>query len=351
VSIRALKLGLLECGLTFALATVCGANQAPKILVTSFHDAQAGTDLQIAPAGQGLEAQLAAHIDSAAAGRAIAVLDADRHQEAILEANDIRQLAGDAGAAFVLVGEWRPAEGSSDRPHDFEAALELRSGHSGATEHRYRLAWDSTAGEAADVAMGRVAQEMLQDLEPSMEAMRMAQVDQDGAARSAPETKETKQNAKPRDRGKRTDFLTVTRDQPIEINAEQLELLTEGNSKHLIFSDEVLVVQGKMRLSAGELEAFYPDGASQPSRLHARKNVEVIEGNLEVHCLEVTYLRDEGLVICKGDALLVQGCDELRGEEIVFDLEEERIKISGAASVVLHLDRDDPDDCSSEETG
>jgi lipopolysaccharide export system protein LptA len=152
-------------------------------------------------------------------------------------------------------------------------------------------------------------------------------------------------------RGKRTDFLTVKRDQPIEINSEELELLTEGDAKRLIFNHEVLVAQGEMLLSAGYLEAFYPDGASQPAKLIASRNVRLTDGNLEVRCFEVIYLRDDGLVICRGDALLIQGCDEVRGEEIVFYLDEERVEINGAASVVLRLDQDDPTDCEPGGTG
>ena len=62
--------------------------------------------------------------------------------------------------------------------------------------------------------------------------------------------------------------MSVARDQPIQINAEQLELLAEGDTKHLVFSDSVEVIQGEMRLFAGHLEAFYPEGASAATGVH-----------------------------------------------------------------------------------
>ncbi len=343
------RVAWIGLGLTIGLAGLCGADETPKILVTPFHGARAATALR-AP---NLEARLAARIETVAGGRARAVLDASGNSNARLEANELRTLAAAAGAAYVLVGEWLPAESSADAARVLEAAVELRSGHSGATEHRYRLSWDSSAGAAGadsmeELEVERVARAMLQDLqifpEPAGPAPVAAPADaaqlsnQDATQNTA--TKDSEKEG-----GKRTDFLTLSRDQPIEISSDELELLAEGDTKHLIFSDHVLVVQGEMRLFAGYLEAFYPDGASQPDRLRARQNVRMSEGDLEVRCREVTYLRDEGLVICRGDALLVQGCDEVRGQEIVFHLDQERVKVTGAASVVLRLDQDDPSNC------
>lgn len=349
--VSASRVAWIGLGLTIGLAAVCGADETPKILVTPFHDARGATALR-AP---NLEARLAARLETVAGGRAQAVLDASGKSDARLEANEIRALAAAAGAAYVLVGEWLPAESSADRPRVLEAAVELRSGHSGATEHRYRLSWDSSpraagADSMEELEVERVARAMLRDLrlfpEPAGPAPVSAPAD---VARLSNQdaTQNTAQNKSQKQGGKRTDFLTLSRDQPIEISSDELELLAEGDTKHLIFSDNVLVVQGEMRLLAGYLEAFYPGGASQPNRLKARHNVRMSEGDLEVHCREATYLRDEGLVICRGDALLVQGCDEVRGQEIVFYLDQERVKVKGAASVVLRLDQDDPSNCGS----
>jgi lipopolysaccharide export system protein LptA len=342
LSVSVSKLALFGFGLTLHLAAVCGAGETPKILVASFQ----GVPSASAPQLPNFEARFAAQFEIVAEGRAKALVDANGRSDASLEANDIRLLAGDADATFVLVGEWRPAKASTDGARDLEIALELRSGHSGATEHRYRLVWDSSSQGAEAAEMERVAQAMLQDLQLSPEPAGGAQVAASGDVLDSP----TQKNGN-HERGKRTDFLTVKRDQPIQINSEQLELLTEGDAKRLIFSDEVQVVQGEMQLFAGHLEAFYPEGASQPEKLKASQNVRMIEGDLEVHCLEATYLRDEGLVICRGNALLVQGCDEVRGKEIVFHLDEERVKINGAASVVLHLEQDDAPACDSGDEG
>lgn len=156
---------------------------------------------------------------------------------------------------------------------------------------------------------------------------------------------ETSQLSSPTTLGSGANFLKISREEPIEIVSDELEVVAVGNARKFTFTDRVHVVQGDMELFAGHLEAIYPEGASQPERLDARRNVRLIEGDLEVRCHEVTYLREERLVICRGDALLLQGCDEVRGEQIEFYLDQERVKVLGAASVLLRFEQEVDSDC------
>ena len=48
-------------------------------------------------------------------------------------------------------------------------------------------------------------------------------------------------------------------------------------------------------------------------------------------------------VLCRGRAELTQGCETVRGSEIQFDLVEERVRVIGAASVVLQAGGDGAD--------
>ena len=47
----------------------------------------------------------------------------------------------------------------------------------------------------------------------------------------------------------------------------------------------------------------------------------------------------------RGRAEVLQGCDRVRGEEIEFDLERERIRVTGAASVVINSGDGDAGGC------
>ena len=281
------------------------------------------------------ESQFASRLEAAAPGRVAARLSTASPRQVPLEARDVRDLGATESASYVVVGAWLPESGANADPTR-EALIELRSAHSGATHSRYRFvaSGDPAGGDARDAEVDRIAIAMVHDLGAEPETETLASVATPGPASSSePSTR------------KRNDFLSVDGDEPIEINSQELELIAEGPVKHLIFTSSVEVVQGDMKLFAGRLEAIYPDGASQPDRLDARQNVRVLDGNVEVRCIEATYLRKEEIVICKGDALLLQGCDEVRGSEIEFRIREERVKVTGAASVVLRLDLDDATSC------
>lgn len=337
VSFSVTRTALIGCVLFVSLAAVCAAQAAPTILLTPFSDARE----PLAESIEGLEARIADAIETIASGRAHGVLETDVATGAGFEADDIRDLATSSGAAYVVIGAWRSPASFKKHDQSLAVALTLRSGHSGATEYRYRLSFGASAPTASVVTaeVERLARAMLRDLRlmPGSETP--------AAVAAAPETSETSEPTSAMPNGGRTDFLKVSRDAPIEIVADELEVSAVGNARQFTFTNHVHVTQGEMQLFAGHLEALYPDGASQPARLDAHIDVRMIEGDLEVRCNEVTYLREAGLVICRGDALLLQGCDEVRGEQIEFYLDEERVKVRGAASVVLRFEQENQLPC------
>jgi len=311
------------CVLFAPLVASAAAASAPSIAVVPFVEVLPEAAPNVVPR---IESRLAARIGALAEDRGRVNFDVTRFEATRLEADQVRERARQEGAEFVLLGRWRadPERG------EVRLSLELRSGHSGAAEHRYALDFPSAGPTPIEIEsqVSRVAREMIDDLGWSAPSVPVS---------SGPGPEEP---SKPRVRRKRSDFFRVERDQPIEIHSEDLELRAIGETKHLIFRRDVKVVQGELELVAGHLEAFYPDGASQPDRLDAREAVRVREGDLEVRCREATYLRDAERVICRGDALLVQGCDEVRGREIEFYIAEERVEVKGAASVVLRLEEE-----------
>jgi lipopolysaccharide export system protein LptA len=127
---------------------------------------------------------------------------------------------------------------------------------------------------------------------------------------------------------------------PISIKSAQLDVVSSGGRRHLVFTDDVIVTQGDIELRADRLDAFYDEGQSQPQKLVAKGRVRVVQGERTAQCEQATYLRAQQLVVCAGRAELVQGCDVVRGSRIEFDLEREHFTVMGAASVVLG--RDEP---------
>ena len=80
---------------------------------------------------------------------------------------------------------------------------------------------------------------------------------------------------------------------------------------------------------------FHPPGRSQPERLTATGHVTVRQGERRARCQKATYVRADQTIQCQGNAEVTQGCDRVRGREIEFDLERDRVRVNGSASVLI----------------
>ena len=163
VSVSTTRAALIGCGLVVWLAAVCAAEASPTILMTPLSGAREPLPDSVA----GLEARIAAAIETIALGRAHGILETDSATRVGFEADDIRQRATSSGAAYVVVGEWLSPASSGNGDQSLAVALTLRSGHSGATEFRYRLSFGAAAPTTAvvGVEVERLARAMLRDLQ------------------------------------------------------------------------------------------------------------------------------------------------------------------------------------------
>jgi lipopolysaccharide export system protein LptA len=134
-------------------------------------------------------------------------------------------------------------------------------------------------------------------------------------------------------------------DGPISIKSDQLDVVSSGGERHLVFTRNVRVQQGDIELRSEKLEAFYDAGESRPEKLIAVGGVHVVQGDRVARCDRATYQRAEQRIVCAGRASLVQGCDVVRGGRIEFDLEYEHFTVMGAASVVI---APDDQECAAE---
>ncbi len=133
-------------------------------------------------------------------------------------------------------------------------------------------------------------------------------------------------------------ILGLDGDEPISIESRELEALQSDGARRLLFRGDVQVVQGKSRLTTDRLDAYYPAGSSQPSRLVAEGNVRLVDGDREARCDHATYRRSEDLLVCRGRARLTEGDDRVDGEVIEFDLAANKIRVRGGAKVIFTPD-------------
>jgi lipopolysaccharide transport protein LptA len=125
----------------------------------------------------------------------------------------------------------------------------------------------------------------------------------------------------------------IHRDLPISINADDLEAVMQKGQRKFLFKKNVVVVQGEMTLRTDSLEAFYPDGSSEPDRLVAIGNVVMVQEGRRLTCEHATYVRAEDRLICEGHAVMVSGEDRLSGDKIDVLIQSGVVKASGKVQV------------------
>ncbi len=127
------------------------------------------------------------------------------------------------------------------------------------------------------------------------------------------------------------------RRQPLSVHSDEMEAV-EGSdgTRRFLFRRNVRLRQGNMSVRSARMEAYYPAGSSDPSRMVATGGVRLNQKGRRAKCTRATFYPKGQRVVCEGDpAELEQGGDEVRGKEIEFFLESERMIVRGGADVFL----------------
>ena len=295
-----------------------GPAAPPSIAVAHF-----SPDAAIAPAELDVAALLAGQLSESLPTDVVAPTAFGEQGSAQPEASEVRAWAERARVDAIVLGRTTVAPGGGAVGVD----VEVRSGHSGvatATYHVPFIALDDPKPAVADLAASILR----------------------GLGYEPPAVVESAENAtrKEEEAEEGSGFKLFKKGEPISIQSDELEVTQDGDGRHLVFRRAVRVSQGDIQLRTEQLDAYYTKGESQPDRLVASGAVRVRQGDRRARCEHAIFLNAEQRLICTGRASLVQGCDLVRGAEIRFDLREERVYVTGGASVVIQ----DRDDCSEE---
>jgi lipopolysaccharide export system protein LptA len=105
---------------------------------------------------------------------------------------------------------------------------------------------------------------------------------------------------------------------PVEISADSLSVnQTDGTA---VFTGNVIVGQGEMRLSAAELRVAYGDDGKSIERLFATGGVTLVNATDAAEAREAVYEVATGIVVMTGDVLLTQGQNAITGQKLNLDL-------------------------------
>jgi lipopolysaccharide export system protein LptA len=106
---------------------------------------------------------------------------------------------------------------------------------------------------------------------------------------------------------------------PVEIEADSLTVNNADGSA--VFTGNVLVGQGEMRLQAGVVRVEYGTDGTTIDRLFASGGVTLANAAEAAEAREAVYSIASGEVVMTGDVLLTQGQTALSGQKLVINLQ------------------------------
>jgi lipopolysaccharide export system protein LptA len=120
---------------------------------------------------------------------------------------------------------------------------------------------------------------------------------------------------------------------PVEVSADQLAVNQADGTA--VFTGNVLVGQGEMRLTAGRVKVEYTSDGSGISKLFASEGVTLVNASDAAEAREAEYSIASGNVVMTGDVLLTQGSNALSGQKLVIDLKSGTGVMEGRVQTVF----------------
>jgi lipopolysaccharide export system protein LptA len=121
---------------------------------------------------------------------------------------------------------------------------------------------------------------------------------------------------------------------PVEVTADQLEVnQTDGTA---IFTGNVIVLQGDMRMSAAAVRVEYAkDDRTKIDTIHATGGVTLTSPTEAAEGREAVYTVASGEVVMTGDVLLTQGGSTIAGQKLIVDLDTGTGRMDGRVKTVI----------------
>jgi outer membrane protein assembly factor BamD len=119
----------------------------------------------------------------------------------------------------------------------------------------------------------------------------------------------------------------VDQRQPIDISSDQVETYTKEN--RVIFKGSVIARQKDMTIYADSIEAITVNEGKGIERIIASGNVKIQQGPRVANCQRAVFHNLDRRVLLTGDPKVWEGENMVSGEEIVFDIAQNRVEVRG----------------------
>ena len=119
----------------------------------------------------------------------------------------------------------------------------------------------------------------------------------------------------------------------IEVTADSLSV--DQDSGRAVFDGNVIIVQGDLRLTAGQVEVIYGTDTSQIARLVASQGVTFVTADEAAEAQSADYDIDTGLLVLTGDVLLTQGPSAISAGQMTINVTDGTASMEGRVRTIL----------------
>jgi len=124
-------------------------------------------------------------------------------------------------------------------------------------------------------------------------------------------------------------FGTISQDTSLPVEVSSDELSVDQQTGTAIFSGNVVIGQGEMRLSAQRVMVVYRDSTEGIARLEATGGVTLVSGADAAEAERADYSIDDGTIVMSGNVLLAQGASALSADTMTIRLTDGTARMSG----------------------
>lgn len=124
---------------------------------------------------------------------------------------------------------------------------------------------------------------------------------------------------------------------PVEVTADSLSVSQQDGTA--IFTGNVVIIQGEMRLAAPRVLVVYTEASqgqeARIARLEATGGVTLVSGPDAAEAERADYNVDDGQVVMQGNVLLTQGASALTSDLMRVNLEDGTAQMDGRVRTIL----------------
>ena len=120
---------------------------------------------------------------------------------------------------------------------------------------------------------------------------------------------------------------------PVEIAADSLSV--DQDTGKAVFSGNVLIGQGDLKLSAGKVEVIYAAETGEIAQLMATGGVTFVTATEAAEAVSADYDLVAGTLVLAGEVLLTQGASAISAERMSINLNSGNAELTGRVRTVF----------------